>query len=168
VGDPSRSAEELMRDLGELQINEGGRPVTRPPPDQRVIDSFQKQFGITLPPQYLSLLRYANGGHPYLDSIEVGDPSDKARWSVNRFYHLDDGPRSSTSLWAATETWRPYLGAHAFPFAADGGGNQFVLDLETSPPSVKVCIHDAQFAIVDVAPSFEEFIERLSVDPDMV
>jgi hypothetical protein len=50
----------------------------------------------------------------------------------------------------------------------DGGGNQFFLDLTTSPPAVKVCVHDENFSIVDIAPSFESFIDGLSLDPDMI
>lgn len=168
MGHPSGSAEELMRELSELNINEGGKPVQRSSPTREVVEAFQSHFGVTLPLEYLRLLRYSNGGHPELDSIEpVGRPG-AAQWAVNRFYHLDTDKTSATSLWAATESWRSILGKEAFPFAEDGGGNQFFLDLKTSPPAVKVCVHDEGFSTIDIAPSLEAFVDALSLDPDMV
>lgn len=169
LGHPSGRATKLMRDLSELNINEGGKPVQRPAPTRKAIEAFQTHFGITLPEEYLHLLRHSNGGHPELDSVEpIGRPG-AARWSVNRFYHLDDNDKvSTTSLWVVAERWCSMLGKDALPFAADGGGNQFFLDLKTSPAAVKVCIHDEGFSIVDIAPSLELFIDSLSVDPDMV
>lgn len=156
-----------MRSLSELNINEGGKPVVRPAPTKDVIDAFQAHFGFPLPEEYLRLLRYSNGGHPELDSIEPFGRPGAARWAVNRFYHLDEDRTSTASLWAAAERWRPELGTDALPFAADGGGNQFFLDFRASPPAVKVCVHDEDFAIVDIAPSLEAFIDALSIDPDM-
>lgn len=157
-----------MRNLTELNINEGGKPVARPAPTKSVIDTFQNHFGVIIPEEYLRILRHSNGGHPELDSIEpVGRPG-AARWAVNHFYHLDEDRTSSRSLWVAMERWRPQLGRDALPFADDGCGNQFFLDLTTLPPAVKVCVHDEGFAMVDIAPSLEVFIESLSIDPDMI
>ncbi len=157
-----------MRNLSELNINEGGRGVNRPAPSDETVSAFQSHFNLTLPEDYLRLLRYSNGGHPELDSIQpVGRP-EAARWAVNRFYHLDEDKTSPTSLWVAMERWRAILGKNALPFAADGGGNQFFLDLNASPPAVKVCLHDDNFSKVNVAFSFEAFVDGLSVDPDMI
>jgi len=79
-----------MRDLSELNINEGGEPVSRPAPSSRVVAEFQSRFGITLPGPYLQFLQYVNGGHPELDSFRGSDRPESQRWSVNRFHHLDD------------------------------------------------------------------------------
>ncbi len=157
-----------MRAISELNVNEGGRPIKRPAPSQVVINEFQSQFGVTLPESYLVLLRHSNGGHPELDSIRpIGKP-ESTQWAVNTFYFLDTDKQSNMSLWAATEQWQRVLGKNAIPFAMDGGGNQFFLDFKTSPPAVKICVHDENFNIEDIAPSFEAFIGALSVDPDMI
>jgi hypothetical protein len=157
-----------MRDLSELNINEGGSPVVRPAPTAAVIGAFQAHFGVVLPEGYLRLLRFANGGHPELDSIEpIGRPG-AAPWAVDHFCFLDDDRTASESLWVAMATWRPELGRDAVPFAFDAFGNPFVLDLKSVPPAVKACVHDDGFAIVDIAPSFEAFIDALHIDPDMV
>jgi hypothetical protein len=157
-----------MRNLSELNLNEGGVPVSRLAPSARVVAEFESQFGITLPTAYLEFLQYANGGHPELDSFEAADPPHSSRWSINRFYHLDDDSNSPASLWMAMRRWRSILGKDALPFAADSGGNQYFLDLTREPPPVKICLHDEEFAIVQLAPTFEAFIDRLSVDPDMI
>ncbi len=157
-----------MRDLSALNINEGGKRVGRPAPSTDVISAFQSHYDITLPEDYLVLLRQSNGGHPELDSIEpIGRPG-ATRWAVNRFYHLDNDKTSPESLWSAMEKWRRILGNNALPVAADGGDNQFFIDLDTSLGAVKICVHDENFSIVDIAPSFEAFIDGLSPDPDMI
>jgi hypothetical protein len=157
-----------MRNLSELNINKKGKPIGHPSPTNGTIREFQSHFGVILPEDYIELLRHSNGGHPEVDSIQpIGRP-EAARWAVNRFYHLDDDKNSTASLWAVTENWRTILGEKTIPFATDGGGNQFFLDLKTSPPSVKLCVHDDKFSIVEIAPSFWAFIDALSVDPDMI
>lgn len=157
-----------MRNLSELNINECGKPVGRATPSDRVIDAFESYFSLKLPLDYVALLRYANGGHPELDTFEpVGRPGT-ARWAVNRFHYLNEDKNSPSSLWKATETWQHILGRDALPFASDGGGNLFFLDLKTTPAVVKVCIHDENFRVVDLAPSFEVFIDGLAIDPEMI
>ena len=157
-----------MRDFSELNINEGGRRIERNAPSSEVIGAFQDQFGITLPDQYLKLLRHSNGGHPELDSIKPINRPEAARWAVDHFYFLDNNKTSCESLWSAMEEWRRVLGEGILPFAEDGGGNQFLLDLRLSPAAVKICVHDEHFAILNIAPSFESFIDGLSVDPEYV
>jgi hypothetical protein len=151
-----------MRDLSELNINEGGRHVARPSPSTEIISAFQARYGVTLPEDYLNLLRHSNGGHPELDSFGASP------WAVNELYHLDYDRSVTDSLWVAMDTWRPILGNRALPFAEDGGGNQFFIDLATSKAAVKVCVHDDNFAIIDLAPSFQAFIDGLSFDPDYI
>jgi hypothetical protein len=156
-----------MRNLSELKINDGGKPVRRRAPTNDDVEAFQARFRVTLPDEYLFLLRHSNGGHPELDTVfPIGQPENV--WSVNEFYHLDDDKSAPSSLWLAMERWRTILGGNALPFAADGGGNQFFLDLGISPPAVKVCIHDESFLVVDLAPSLDAFIDALYIDPDMI
>jgi hypothetical protein len=157
-----------MRDFAELNINDGGKPVARPAPSAAAVRAFEQAFAVELPRAYLALLRAANGGSPEVDTIAPNGEKQPERWSVNRFYHLDDDRSSPASLWKAMERWRPVLGARAIPFANDGGDNQFFLDLTMSPPPVKVCIHDEELRSVLLAPSFEAFIDALYVDPDMI
>jgi hypothetical protein len=157
-----------MRDLSELNINQGGTPTNRPPPTPAEEEAFERHFGLKLPGSYRALLRFANGGHPALDSIEAmpGSPGDI--WSVNAFFYLNQQKEESGNLWKETEKWRKVLGQEALPIANDGGGNVFFIAIGSAGSSVKVCIHDANFAIRDVASSFENFIDRLQENPDYI
>lgn len=95
----------------------------------------------------------------------IGRPG-ASPWAINHFFHLDDDDTPGVSLWWALETWRPIRRNNMIPFAKGGGGNLFFLDLATSPPAVKVCVHDGLFAVVDIAPSLETFIDALFIDLD--
>jgi hypothetical protein len=157
-----------MRDFAELNINEGGRRVLRPAPSDALIAAFQARFNVVLPEEYVRLLRHSNGGHPELDSIHPVGRTDDYRCSVNHFFHLSGDTQSVQSLWHAMEEWRPILGDGSIPFAEDGGGNPFFLDLGAAPPRVCWCTHDEGFRVVPIADSFESFIDGLAIDPDMI
>lgn len=157
-----------MRDLQELELNEGGEPVDRAPPTDQQIRAFEAHFGVELPEEYLLLLRHSNGGCPVLDSFETKSPENDELWGVNRFYFLDDDRSDSESLWWNAEAWQPTLGRRIFPIADNGGGDQIVLNVSTDPPSVQVCVHEEEFALLDVADSFGEFIDMLHEDPDLL
>jgi hypothetical protein len=157
-----------MRNLAELNINEGGRPVSRPPPSDAQISEFERQFGVTVPLPLITLLRYANGGHPERDSIDPVGATDGSGWGVNRFFHLSSDRTGPSSLWKAMQAWHPILGKAAIPIANDGCGNVFFIDSTSDAAEVKVCIHDDNFSVRDLAPSFEDFIDRLYLDPDYI
>ena len=154
-----------MRNLHELNINEGGEPVRRPPPSDAALGHFERRFGLSVPDDLVQLLKFSNGGHPELNALDAD-----GEFAVDTIYHLaeEEEDDDTESLEFATEQWRPILGIHALPFARDGGGNQFFLDLAASPPAVKICLHDEEFKVVPLAPSFEDFVARLKVDPDMI
>ena len=153
-----------MRDLSELNINEGGRPVSRAAPSKEVFDSFELKTGLKIPVEYQELLRFSNGGHPELDSVN----GPGGQFSVNSFYHLTANIEGSESLWSIVEHWRPSLGSAALPFANDGGGNQFFLDLSTQPSRVRLCVHDEGMRIIEISKSFSDFINSLELDPEMI
>lgn len=157
-----------MRDLSELNINEGGVPVARTAPDESVIAEFEREFGVVVPGELLALLRHSNGGHPELDAFlpENGDPTDA--WAVDRFHHLTDDKESTGGMWANARVWRPVLGVHALPFATTGGGDEFFLDLSQAPAPVCVSIHDENYRVVVLAPSLKAFLDQLMIDPDYI
>ncbi len=153
-----------MRNLEELNINDGGRPVTRPSPSDRSISDFEHTFGLAFPEELKRLLNFANGGHPEVDCLD----GSRGRFAVNRFYSLTDDRDDAEGMWWATEQWRPILGAGALPFADDGGDNQYFLDLTQTPHRVFICLHDENFATVELAASLDDFIDRLEIHPDMI
>ena len=157
-----------MRDVSVLNINEGGRPVRRPAPPRATIAAFERQYRLSLPTEFLALLRRANGGCPERGSfLPVGVPG-ASRHVVNRFHHLDEERDAPSSLWLAVERWRGVLGENALPFADDGCGNEYFLDLTKTPATVNECLHEEGFRKVLLAPSFEAFIDSLELDPDAI
>lgn len=158
----------FMRDLKELNLNEGGKPVPWPRPTAEQVREFEERFGVRLPDEYLSLLRYSNGGHPEKDSFRPAGATEDVLWGVNRFYHLTDDHTDLEGLWRATEEWQSVIGKKLVPVANDAGGNQLVLAFDRHPPSVKICIHDENFRLLHVADTFGEFIDLLVRDPDMI
>ncbi len=165
---PEGSARKLekMRNLEELNFNIGGKSTDGLEPHSGVIAEFERTYNVRLPRVYLDLLEYANGGYPELDTIFLSEDQRNASWAVNHFYCLDEDRVADEGLWQAMKIWRPILGEEALPFASDGGGNQFYIDLSQETLRVCICIHDEGFRKIEIAKSFEEFIDRLKVDPD--
>jgi len=155
-----------MRDLNEVNLNEGGKPVRRVPPPTEVLNHFQATYGLRLPSQYVEFLSFCNGGHPELDSFVPNNRID--RWAVDKFYYLLAEDSDSANLWNAMRSWQGILGKNCVPIACDGGGNQIFLDVKQELASVKLCIHDQNFKVIPIADSFSKFVELLSSDPDMI
>jgi hypothetical protein len=157
-----------MRDLSELNINEGGRPVSRPPPTPEDISRIEELVGAKLPSEYVAFLIFSNGGHPELDVIAVnGAP----RWGVDRFFHVSSDAGSALNIfWNYHAFRRTGIDKSVLPIAANGGGDLFCLDLsEAGDGKVILWIHDVPGGkIVQVADSFEELIDRLIIDPDAI
>ena len=104
-----------MRDLAELNINEGGEPVERPAPTAGQIEAFERAFGVKLPDDYLTLLRHANGGSPEVDSIDPAEGGEVASWAVDHFLFLTDNRDSLEGLWSQAKAWGKVLGPGVIP-----------------------------------------------------
>ena len=157
-----------MRDLAELNINQGGLPVSRSPPSPAVVAAFEREFGITIPTELLALLRHSNGGHPELDLYKPPTWTSDYMWAVNHFHFLNDDKGAIEGVWRTTAEWRHVLGATALPFADTGGGDEFFLDLSQTPARVGVTVHDENFRVVWLAHSLEAFLDGLVLDPDAI
>lgn len=153
-----------MRDLTELNINEGGKPVSRRKPLQSDIEAFEQHFRVVLPKSYVFLLQFSNGGHPEVDSFCVNDdPADL--WNLNHFYHLLPEVTDSENLWEETSNLQGILGSGVVPIGDDGGGNTVFLSYDSDPPNIKLVIVDSM-EIVKVCDTFERFIDNLRMNPD--
>jgi hypothetical protein len=157
-----------MRDLSELNMNQGGKPVTRLPPSEIDIQQFEAEFDVVLPADYVAFLNHSNGGHPELDSIAPEARSDLPTRGVDHFYFLNDDRVGPHSLWRGATVWRSLLGPNYVAFAEDAGGNPFLFDLSTSPLAVSTCIHDDGLSLLKISSSFGDFVDALECDPDML
>jgi len=115
-----------MRDLGELNMNEGGRPVRRSPPTDFQISEFEVHFAVKLPGDYLTFLRQSNGGNPELGAYQPKGLVQPVLCGVDRFYFLSDDHQDLEGVWQATREWRTALGKNIVAIGSDGGGNQIL------------------------------------------
>jgi hypothetical protein len=162
-----------MRDLNELNINDGGSPVRRPAPTPEQFRIVENLIGTQLPPAYIEFLQFANGGHPELDTFEVNHGEYHDEWGVSDFFYiLSDSEHSADLLDVVGRYHHRWPGAvrEMLPIANDGGDNLFYLDLSAEGKGrVVVHIHDEPgFPIRPLANSFEEFIDNLMMNPDYI
>jgi hypothetical protein len=153
-----------MRDLKEININFGGEPVKRPAPTEQEFADFERVTGVVLPDTYKALLRFSNGGHPEWSSI--GGRVQAMGLAVSRFFFLSTKENSCENRLNAWKEWNGILGNGCIPFANTGGGDVFFLDASSVPMAVKGWFHEG--SVVNIASSFEEFIDGLYLDPDFI
>jgi SMI1-KNR4 cell-wall len=156
---PSRAHKgQSMRDLSDLQVSKGRRPV----PTREEVRELERQIGAVLPEDYVEFLLQINGGHPLLDTFtsREGRTGD-----LNNFFFLGE-PDSTESLnWNLQN--RPASLGSAVPFARDGGGNLFALDLMNG--AVLFWNHDTDGTRISrLADSFSELIDGLQENPDYI
>jgi hypothetical protein len=160
-----------MRNLVELGMNEGPRPVAagklivRHPPTTQQISEFETAFHLRLPPDYIELLRFANGGHPRCCSFTTHGIRDKVCWDVNLFFFLNDDTSALTSLWRQTSEWHAHFATTEVPIADDPCSNVILLSYDTPVPNVKVYVLDGN-RYLDVARTFGEFVDSLEMTSD--
>jgi hypothetical protein len=151
-----------MRNLNELRMNEIGPRVDRNPPSDAIIDEFQSHFGIALPHDYVQFLKHTNGGYSRPNLFLPKNDTRGEIWALDHFYHLEADREDLDGLWTTTRDWSDALQRRVVPIGCDGTGNQVVLLYNQLPPSVAICIHDEEMALLPVADSFGEFIDMLT------
>lgn len=152
-----------MRDLSEIGMRQRPSSGHRAAPTDAEIGAFESAFSVRLPRDYVAFLRYCNGGHPQLEFCPIPGQSDNFGVSASIFYFLNSSEKnSSENLWYETLLHQNELGAKQIPIADDGLGNQIVLDCSTAIPCVLALLHDSEVEKVVVAPTFGEFVDRLS------
>ncbi len=158
-----------MRDLNELNMNEDGEPIMREKPQINEIKEFETEFDLILPDDYIKFLNFSNGGSPEVDSFALEGNMNNL-WSIDTFYHLNSDKNSLGNLWNAMKRWGDKFDEKIIPIAYDGGDNQILLDTSKGEGLnlIKLCIHDENFKIIDIANSFSELIDMLFLDPDMI
>lgn len=157
-----------MRNLHELNINKGGRPVDTPAPTASQIAHVESLVGAPLPGAYIGLLMFSNGGHPELSSAHFIFEGKAESWGVNDFFRISTNPNSTGDVvWNYNNRWS---GAprSMLPIGNDGMGSIICLDLsESDYGSVVVRVHDdPDVSSLRIAASFEEFIDSLTLYQD--
>ena len=151
-----------MRDLEELGIWHSREPL--PPPTSEQIDFVETLIGAKLPESYVAFLRFSNGGRSEASVFYDRTEGSREEWEVDRFFHISADINSTENVvWNYQHLW-PGAPREILPIADDGSGNLICLDLTASGKGrVIVWVHDdPDLPIVEVADSFEEFIDSLT------
>ncbi len=146
------------RDLRDLKLVDppGGYPTAAD------IKDFEARFRLTLPADYLTFLRFSNGGASQLNTFIPQNSGGKKSYRIDRFYFLSDidDRDAANSLWEETSNWRGYLEKTAIPIAITTDFDPVYLCYDTQPPSVKMRRENDR--LIDVANSFADFINLLT------
>src|SRR5207249_1955472 len=154
-------------------LNEGGRPVTTPPPTSNQVALVERLVGVKLPETYVEFLRFSNGGHPEVDTFDFDAAGRHMEWGINRFFRLSTGPMAGSDdgedvISQYQHRW-PGAPREILPIAGDGLGNLICLDLtKEGNGRVVLWVHDREWPLLQVAESFEELIDALRLNPDYI
>lgn len=120
-------------------------------------------IGAEFPDSYRRFLLRTNGGTPSPDTIDipglVGSPTD-----VQVFFGVGRPIISDNLVWNYELVKERCITCPAVPIACDSGGNLFCLSLERGRALPSVFYWDLALpdcAVLEVAASFEEFVEKL-------
>ena len=152
--------------IGRLNINVGGIASGGYQGSNVDFNEIASQVGCSLPQSYVQLLQFADGGHPEVGSFYPLGGDKNNLFDVDWFYSIAN--QAVENLQTAIQQWGDTLGKCMLPIGRDGGGNQIYLDLNDTPPSVFIYLHDEQKKRMKLANSFEEFIDGLQPNPDLV
>lgn len=151
--------------ITRLNINVHGITVPGFGGNERLFDQIGGLVGASLPEDYISFIRTADGGHPELDTFVLNPETDSA-FGVDAFYSFSNP--AVENIKTAIERWGRTLGKKMLPIGHDGGDNQFYLNLNEQPASVWIFLHDEGNARVKLADSLAQFIATLDTNPDYI
>ncbi|UOD33109.1 SMI1/KNR4 family protein [Massilia violaceinigra] len=151
--------------ITRLNINIGGNTAPSFSGNEIVFDKIARLVGASLPEDYLTLIRTADGGHPELDTFFL-NPETGDAFAVDSFYSFSNP--SVENIKTAIDRWGRALGKRILPIGYDGGDNQFYLDLNDPSASVWIFLHDEGNARVKLANNLAQFIASLTIDPDAI
>jgi hypothetical protein len=141
-----------MRDLSELGMFDNCRDP-RPSVTPELIAKFEEDFGVRLPDDYITFLRFSNGGCPDLDYSQD--------YSIDSFYEMTGDGVDRDKMWSSKRQLNWLLPGKDIPIARDGMGGIFFIDCARDPAPVLFISLDNTNDVVSIADSFGEFIDQL-------
>src|SRR3954451_19056168 len=160
-----------MRGMHELEMDRHGEPVTTPQPTAQQLAVIERLIGISLPTDYVTFLRFSNGGHPKPDTFYIERAGNREPWSIDHFLKISSDSLATSDteevLWHY-QALRPDIPREFLPIADDGFGDLLFLDMtEMGKGSVIFWVREeADWPLFEVAGSFGEFIDELTVYPE--
>lgn len=149
-------------------IKKPGKKVT-----SEDLDLFEAKTGTQIPSRYRSFLLKYNGGAPYPDCFYcVEFNGERVIHGIRDFFGIH---REHSDLYDMIRASQRDDGfpRDMFPIGWDSFGNCTVVGMDGSPRAGRVYFWyhdqaDGEQEVIEVAPSFEAFLEMLCVPPEIV
>ncbi len=151
----------------------------KPAPTESEFAAIEALLGASLPASFRDFLSVANGG--YME-YEIDVPMSNGRTEPLSFCGIvsaDEGTFCDETFLGEIRSAREYqkIPSGVLPFARDGGGSIVYLDLTAEGKGRVVAFVEGlpewaglrtQSAFIEIAPSFDSYVERLRIDRDAV
>lgn len=147
----------------------------KPAPTARQIAAVERVLGASLPTSFVEFLAVANGGYcEYVVDVPLGDGSTE-EMSFCGIFSVDEGTFCDETLVGEIRAGREYakIPEGVLPFARDGGGSILYLDLSPEGRGRVVAFvtglpdwagSRSESALVELAPSFDAYVDSLRID----
>jgi hypothetical protein len=148
---------------------------TKPAPTDAQLAAIENLLGASLPQSFRDFLRAANGGYlEYVIDVSMRDGTSE-QLSFCGIFAADAGTFCDETLVGEIRSGREHfkLPQGVLPFARDGGGSVVFLDLSSEGNGrVVAFVHGlpawtglrGESAFVELAPSFDEYVQKLRID----
>ena len=144
---------------------------TEPAPTPELVAEVERELGVRLPAAYVELAQHRNGGGLARDACPSPEPTSWAedRVGVTGIFAIGRTSRCSLLGEAGQELWvheweYPRIGVY-FADCPSAGHDMIALDYRAcwpeGEPTVVHVDQERDYAVTELAPSFEEFIRRL-------
>ncbi|WP_375772863.1 SMI1/KNR4 family protein [Archangium gephyra] len=122
------------------------------------IESIERQWGVSLPDDYRSVVSMHQGMTPNPHIIDIG----RGDSSICAFLAISEDESSHTySIRDAYELLKPHIPLGVYPFALTGGGEYVCFDYRGAPSQPRIVFVTVETDIHPIADSFSEFMEKL-------
>lgn len=122
------------------------------------LESIERQWGVSLPDDYRSLVSIYQGMTPNPHIIDIG----RGNSSICAFLTISEDESSHIySIRDAYEILKPHLPPGIYPFALTGGGEYVCFDYRDAPSHPRIVFITVETDVHPIADSFSEFLEKL-------
>lgn len=151
----------------------------KPPPSEAQLHAIEDELGAKLPPSFREYLNAANGGYlEYVIDVPTGTGQVEGL-SFCGLFSADIGTFCDETFIGEIRSGREYtkIPKEVLPFARDGGGSIVYLDLTPQGNGRVVAFVEGlpawagkrtESAFVEIASSFDDYVNKLRVDIEAV
>lgn len=122
------------------------------------LEALERQWGVSLPDEYKSIVSIHQGMTPNPHIIDIG----RGDSSICAFLTISEDESSRVySMRDAHTLLKPHTPAGVYPFALTGSGEYVCFDYRDAPRQPRIVFVTVEMDIYLIANSFSEFLEKL-------